>query len=167
MASPASHKRLTLSYVLLLAGFFSPFAGMHRLYNRKIGTGLLWLCTWGLFGFGQFIDLFYVAEMAEEHELKRLKARYGDSVHDLLREPVIATQTLKQPTRQEKMVKLLKAAQNHAGQLSVTQAVMDTGMSFEEVESLLQDMVKSGYVGVDNHPATGVVVYQFHELTIG
>ncbi|MEM9002836.1 MAG: NINE protein, partial [Cyanobacteria bacterium P01_F01_bin.86] len=52
MATSASHKRLTLSYVLLLIGFFSPAAGLHRLYNRKIGTGLLWLFTWGLFGVG-------------------------------------------------------------------------------------------------------------------
>ncbi|MEM9005434.1 MAG: hypothetical protein AAGE59_18155 [Cyanobacteria bacterium P01_F01_bin.86] len=82
----------------------------------------------------------------------------------MLDDPVVATETLPRPTRQEKTITLLKVAQNHAGQLSVTQAVMETGMNFEEVESILQDMVKSGYVGVDNHPTTGIVIYQFHEL---
>ena len=164
MAPSASQKRLMMSYLYWLVGFIIPVAGLHRLYNRKIGTGLLWLFTWGLFGVGQFVDVFFVPGMAEEHELKRLKARHGDSLYDLLDTPAMATQPLRQPTHQEKMVTLLKAAQHNAGQLSVTQAVMDTGMSFEEAESLLQSMVKSGYVGVDNHPETGVIVYQFHEM---
>ncbi|MGF1524290.1 MAG: NINE protein [Leptolyngbyaceae cyanobacterium] len=164
MAPSASQKRLVISYVFWLAGFVMPVAGLHRLYNRKIGTGLLWLFTWGLFGVGQFVDVFFVPGMAEEHELKRLKAKYGDDIYNLLNTPSVTTQTIQQPTQQERMVTLLRAAQRNAGQLSVTQAVMDTGMSFEEAESLLQDMVKSGYVGVDNHPKTGVVVYQFHEM---
>ena len=39
-----------------------------------------------------------------------------------------------------------------------------TGLSFSEVEDVLTDMVASGYVDVDNHPETGVVVYRFTEL---
>lgn len=152
-----------MSYVFWAAGFFG-VAGLHRLYNRKIGTGLLWLFTWGLFGVGQFVDVFFVPGMAREHELKKLKAKYGDNVYDLLDNSVVATQTVQQPTREEKMVKLLKAAKSHAGQLSVTQAVMDTGLGFEEVEGLLKEMVKAGYTNVDNHPKTGVVVYRFDEL---
>ena len=62
------------------------------------------------------------------------------------------------------MVKLLKAAAARDGKLSVTQGVMDTEASFAEVEAVLKEMVKSGYVRVDNHPLTGVVVYEFLEL---
>ena len=41
---------------------------------------------------------------------------------------------------------------------------MDTGASFSEVEAVLKEMLKSGYVKIDNHPVTGVVVYEFIEL---
>jgi hypothetical protein len=62
------------------------------------------------------------------------------------------------------MVKLLKAAHSRGGQISVTQGVLDTGASFAEVEATLKAMVQTGYVTVDNHPASGVVIYDFIEL---
>ena len=40
---------------LLLCVVFG-FAGVHRFYTGKIGTGLLYLCTGGLFGIGIVCD---------------------------------------------------------------------------------------------------------------
>lgn len=162
-SSSANGQRLKISYLLWLGGFLG-LPGLHRIYNGKITTGVIWLFTLGLLGVGQFVDLFLMRGMAEDYQLKRLKAQYGDDIYDVLNQPIASTQTLRQPTREEKMVKLLKAAKKNAGQLSVTQAVLDTGFGFEEVEHLLSDMVKSGYVAIDNHPHTGVVIYRFDEL---
>ena len=152
--------RLITSYVLWLLGL-TGFAGLHRLYNGKIGTGLLWLCTWGLFGVGQLVDLFLVPDMAEEQRLKML-AKYGMS--PVLGYQAIAAETQVNPTKEQFMVKLIKAASAQGGKLSVTQGVMATGLSFAEVETLLKDMLKAGYVGLENHPETGVVYYRFSEL---
>jgi hypothetical protein len=42
--------------------------------------------------------------------------------------------------------------------------VIETGVLFGEVERVLQSMVKSNYVYMDNDPATGVIVYVFKEI---
>ncbi len=39
------------------------FGGIHRIYNRKLLTGLLWLFTFGLCGIGQLVDLFLIPGM--------------------------------------------------------------------------------------------------------
>jgi hypothetical protein len=50
------------SVAAILCGimFLVPFAGMHRFYVGKIGTGLLWLFTGGLLGIGQLIDFILI-----------------------------------------------------------------------------------------------------------
>lgn len=57
MDSAVSHKSYTAT--LLLAIFFG-FAGFHRFYVGKVGTGLLWFLTAGMFVFGWLIDVFTV-----------------------------------------------------------------------------------------------------------
>ena len=61
-------------------------------------------------------------------------------------------------------VALTRAAATHAGRLSVTQGVLATGKSFEEVEAALDGLARGRFVEVDNDPTTGVVVYRFGEL---
>ena len=60
--------------------------------------------------------------------------------------------------------RLLEAAVEHGGAISVTQGVAATGATFEEVEGELRRLLETGYVDVDNAPGTGVIVYKFTEL---
>lgn len=54
MTSPKSR------WIALLLCFFFGGLGVHRFYVGKIGTGILYLCTLGLFGVGWIIDLFAI-----------------------------------------------------------------------------------------------------------
>ncbi len=156
---------------LLWLGILVGLGGLHRLYNGKIGTGLLWLFTWGLFGVGQFVDLMLLPRMVDEHNLKfqtRLgltpEGEFGANVPALTITSTAARTELVPLTGGQLTIKLIKAAEERGGKLTVTQAVMVTGIGFKQAEAVLQEMVRTGYVEMDNDPATGAVVYEFREL---
>ena len=154
-----------LSYLFWAAGLLG-LSGCHRIYNGKIVTGLVWFFTLGLFGVGQFIDLLLIPSMVEEHNAKvRTKLGISSQGAPLYQSNgAIAVKTHARQTRQQLMVALLKAASTKGGKLSVTQGVMATGSSFIEVEETMKEMLKTGYVSIDNSPDTGIVIYDFHEL---
>lgn len=44
----------------LLLCFFFGALGIHRFYVGKVGTGILWLFTLGLLGFGALVDFIMI-----------------------------------------------------------------------------------------------------------
>ena len=60
----------------MLISFFG-WLGFHRFYLGKIGTGILWIITGGVFGFEALIDLFTLGSQVDQantnEELKTLR----------------------------------------------------------------------------------------------
>ena len=152
-----------LSFGLWLACLFGA-CGIHRFYLGKTWTGLLYLFTFGLLGVGQVVDLVRMRQLVEDANVRRevLETRAARKML-ARRRPLPA---LPEPPREEDLhVALTRAAAKNKGSLSVTQGVLATGRPFAEIEEALDAMAKSGYVGIDNDPESGVVVYTFRELT--
>ena len=62
-AEGASEMKSGLVAFLLWCLCFVGFCGLHRFYTGRIGTGVLWLLTFGLLGIGQLVDLFLLGSM--------------------------------------------------------------------------------------------------------
>lgn len=52
-----SNKNWFATFFLAL---FLGYLGIHRFYVGKIGTGILWLLTGGLFGIGWLVDIILI-----------------------------------------------------------------------------------------------------------
>ena len=52
--------------------------GGQRFYTGNAGLGIVYLLTFGVFGIGQFVDLFLIPDMVEKRNLY-LKGAYGNS----------------------------------------------------------------------------------------
>ena len=63
-------KNKETAYILWACGLVG-LMGLHRFYLGKIGTGLLWFFTLGLFGVGWIVDCFTLGNQVELTNLKR------------------------------------------------------------------------------------------------
>jgi TM2 domain-containing membrane protein YozV len=160
------------AYILWCLGLLG-VCGAHRLYTGKIVTGLIYFLTGGLCFIGQLIDLRLIPSMVEERNTY-LRRRYGSmsGLHASVPldrgeipplDPSQHLQTANHSTvaTLSPMQKLLKAAQENGGQLSMAQAAMYTGFPPAQLQQLLHEAAKAGYAEIGNDPQTGAIRYYF------
>lgn len=63
-------KSTFVTYLLWLLGGFG-FLGLHRFYLGRWVSGLIWLFTFGLLGFGAILDIFLIPGMVKIENLSR------------------------------------------------------------------------------------------------
>ena len=139
-------------------------AGIHRFYLGMYGTGILWLLTWGLFGVGQFLDLFRMKGLVRKANIRDGYLPHPRQARRLESpaKPSSGGRKVAPPPNRQQV--LLQAAQANGGVLTVTQGVLASGLSFEEVEETLREMVIKGHVDVDNAADSTVILYRFPGL---
>lgn len=109
--------------------------------------GALWLWV--------FVDLFSIQAWVAVHN-QQPKAQATAAVAAAAPAPAVPKESLES--------RLIEAAQEWDGELTLNRAVALTFESFEDVEACLKRMVEAGHVDVDSRPGSGVIVYKFGEL---
>ena len=148
---------------LLWCGCFGLLFGLHRFYVGKWATGLLWMFTGGLGGFGQLYDLITMKKLVRDANIREgylPHPRWAAALNRMAHEPPQLPEAPEKPLKH----RLLDAAIERGGELSVTDGVAATGASFDAVENTLNKLLETGYVDIDNRPDSGVIVYRFTEL---
>lgn len=152
-----------LGYGLWCTGLLG-VCGIHRFYMGKPVTGVLWLLTLGLLGVGQVVDLFRMKTLVRNANFRDGRISLPQQVTVTGAQVPTGQPKPKLPKPLSLRQQLLKAAMDNGGEITVSQGVLTTDKSFEEVEKVLNEMADKGYVDVDNAPGTGVIVYRFPEL---
>ncbi|GAB4532809.1 MAG: TM2 domain-containing protein [Pleurocapsa sp.] len=163
------------AYILWLFCVFG-ICGIHRLYLGKVASGLLYLFTFGLFGFGQLLDLLLIPGMTRDRNLylwHRATTQSLSQVHEVISQQQDissfpkqqyqqnVSSTSAQESPQDPMLELLKVAASHNNVLSLGQAVISLEMPVKTVEKLLQEALKQGLAHIGNDEQTGAVRYYF------
>jgi hypothetical protein len=67
--APLPQRNLGTAYLLMIFTLVG-VAGIQHFYMGKIGRGVLWVLTWGVFGIGSVVDLFTLPS-----QMKTINAR--------------------------------------------------------------------------------------------
>jgi TM2 domain-containing membrane protein YozV len=156
-----SVKEKGIAYMLWAACFMG-VCGLQRLYSGRIGTGLLYLFTFGLLGIGQFVDLFLIPRMVEDANNRLLMQGAVVGALGPGAGGVPAVRRLPRTT-EEMQVALVQAASRHDGRLTIPEGVAETGRGFHEVKKQLDEMAVNGYIELDSDDQ-GQVFYRFPGL---
>ncbi len=144
--------------------------GGQRFYTGNVVSGLIYLFTFGIFGFGQLIDLALIPGMVDRRNIYLRGLGAGNataSVNQTINLNLSDIPQLKLPQAVQpvasgtSMQRLLRAAKDNGGILSIAQAAMHTELEPQEVKELLQEAEKNGLAEVNNDSKTGAIRYHF------
>jgi hypothetical protein len=135
--------QISTAYLLWLIGFGT--LGIHRFYLGRIGTGLLWLFTGGLFGVGALIDLFYIPSMVRQENLglafrRVLSGQPREAPRD--ERPM---RNVTPPRRDSVEQVILRLARRNRGELTAAQLALEAGIRLEEADAALGKLCEKGY----------------------
>jgi TM2 domain-containing membrane protein YozV len=148
-----------LFWLLSLVGL----SGVHRLYLGKIGSGILWIFTGGLFGIGALYDLVTLPAQVRE---ANMRAYYRAAVAG--QAPVRLTMPADQaeaaaPRRESLERVILKCARRNAGYVTASEAALEGDISLDAAKTALDKLAAKGFAEMRIR-TNGVVVYVFPEF---
>ena len=137
------------AYILWCCSFFG-VSGLHRFYLGKPISGVLYLCTWGFFGIGQFIDLFLIPGIVERANVKEQQLLASSP-------PPFPSTPPPPPKRLD--IEILKLCRDRNG-ATLSDCVIDTSASPKEVKKVIHELCVDELLIIDNRESDGAVIYR-------
>ena len=161
-------RSLRTAYLLTLPAL-AGLSGFHRLYQGKIGTGILWLLTWGLGGIGTIYDLVTMAKQLRDSDERDTGERR--EVHDYwvdLAESMPSNRDRERLGRQDNRTEslehfVLRLAGSNGGWTSAAQLALKADISADRAKAELDTLVSKGLADIRVHKR-GIVAYVFPDL---
>ena len=142
-----------IAYLLWFLSFFGVL-GLHRFYLGKIPTGILWMFTGGLFGFGTIYDFFTLPGQVREANIRKAIFNRAEARNNM-------RYTRNGPWRnvndgEARVIKpeaggkehiertILKLAKENKGILSVSDVALAGDISIDEAKNCLESLVSKG-----------------------
>ena len=150
--------KLSTAYLLWLVSGFGVL-GFHRFYLGRFGTGLLWLFTGGLAGFGALFDLFYIPTMVRDENLKlgyRNALSPDPDFH-------ISERTVKPSPKESLEQVILRTAKKNGGVATPGEVALEGDIPIEEAKNALERLVSGGFADIRVRKS-GAIVYVFTEF---
>jgi hypothetical protein len=147
-----------IAYLLWFATFFG-MSGLHRLYLGKIGSGIIYLVTWGLFGFGTIYDAVTLPEQVRE---ARIRARMRKAIDRRFYEIDGPARQPSQPRESLEHV-ILRVAKSEHGIATPAAIALEAKISVDESRSQLDKLVEKGIAEVRVRK-NGTIVYAFPDF---
>ncbi|HDQ15378.1 MAG TPA: TM2 domain-containing protein [Sediminispirochaeta sp.] len=148
-----------LAYVLwFLSGFGA--MGFHRFYMGKIGTGLLYIFTGGLFGIGSIYDFITLPLQVREANLQAgwREALYGNT----------AMRTVgghREERKQSLESIILRTAKKNSGVANPSEVALESNRSLDEAKAALEKLVEKGYAELRVSRTSGNLLYFFPDFS--
>lgn len=140
-------KSKTTAYLLW---FFLGFLGVHKFYLEKVGIGVLYFFTFGLFGFGLLYDLFTLGGQVDKYNTMHLLLRSGGGGPNQSNNQnvVVNVSVPENPQSKQKIVnveqEILKLAPEEP--LTMKQIIIKTGLTLDELEPTMERFIEKGIV---------------------
>ena len=159
--------------------FLVSICGAHRFYAGRILSGVIYLCTFGFFGIGQFIDIFLLSGIIDEENLKR-KALYGPQIQpqqpqqsvvvnvaggnlDTSQKLTALTEsniTSKALTSAEEIDRLILKLCSQKGSVTLSDLFIQIEVSRNILQERVDCLMAEGMLTVSNRSSDGAVIYR-------
>jgi len=149
-----------LAYLLWLISGFGVL-GFHRFYLGKVGTGLIFLITGGVFGLGSLYDLITLPLQVREQNLQigYRNALLQHYQNQPLQNPNSSRSGEGERRRETLEQVILRTAKHNNGICTPSEVALESGRNIDEAKSVLDTLAKKGYTEVRVRKNGGIVYF--------